>query len=849
MAGALPPRPPLPPDSRTRISISPGTPAQRVEDAFQLAADSPVVNAWPFVNWVFSSAVGNANQRFAEAPRSHLVWPILMGTRRPMDSDMGPLGTFDLLTSELDHDQSSLILRQLDSAKAFDVIYPNEKEWKVASTLLKSKVNDPSSLHISPAFFAAGADYDSRHESHLNILKQTPLADLIRADDAETDNNFQPHALARALTIFGSKDNDVERTDRGSVVSLATERVSAIVKKLLRADPSNPPSAPNLASKMVTALAEMQLPSPFRPHAFVPAKALREFEWSYEYSHGTPAEARAVEKACLLNTGQDYGSLKTILGRFTNGFDADTEIARLAAGVLPATALGQGLLLKLSALDNIFAQAAWHAAVTHHLNVSPHISGADLITALITTQAELAGASSGARSSNPGGGSDPSGSTDGTVSYGGVRDAALGDALRDETALSALATAKTQQGADRVATFMYSGSTLLIRAMFLQEAWLLNKSPDLGFCSLDEPYLCQHFANCIVEDRSTGEIPERLRSFIFTPADLSTLRARAWSKVRFLEMGCEKLRLERGSAVVPVGDQERYTVESCLRIISDIGSRLTFALGLALDPQDGLSFTEGCDKMIEAVAFAKSLPAAECQQWLSDLTRSFKTDWLDAGGERLHSKVRSARPDHPDAHLDSYLRDDCTFVTRTDLRMKHAAPIADMRLAFPSLLASTPVSLPGTSSSFKGSPRPPQDKGKGDGKVDKKRKPGGKSPASGGRADANGSEPGSKSSWSYVISDKELWHCGTVFKNKEVMAYYKVTDPSKLCLPVIFSKKKGDAALQLCPNPAAHGGITSKAHTRPSNFDLNLIYSKYTRKPTKAENEAAGWVPAKRKKA
>ena len=88
MAGALPPRPPLPPDSRTRISISPGTPAQKVEDAFQLAADSPVVSAWPFVNWVFSSAVGNANQRFAEATRSHLVWPILMGSRRPMDSDM-----------------------------------------------------------------------------------------------------------------------------------------------------------------------------------------------------------------------------------------------------------------------------------------------------------------------------------------------------------------------------------------------------------------------------------------------------------------------------------------------------------------------------------------------------------------------------------------------------------------------------------------------------------------------------------------------------------------------------------------------------------------------------------------
>ena len=64
----------------------------------------------------------------------------------------------------------------------------------------------------------------------------------------------------------------------------------------------------------------------------------------------------------------------------------------------------------------------------------------------------------------------------------------------------------------------------------------------------------------------------------------------------------------------------------------------------------------------------------------------------------------------------------------------------------------------------------------------------------------------------------------------------------------MLSKKKGDAALTLCPEHATHGGLKAKVHVRPSNFNLDYIYKNFTRKPTDDENAAAGWVPMKRGK-
>ena len=75
-----------------------------------------------------------------------------------------------------------------------------------------------------------------------------------------------------------------------------------------------------------------------------------------------------------------------------------------------------------------------------------------------------------------------------------------------------------------------------------------------------------------------------------------------------------------------------------------------------------------------------------------------------------------------------------------------------------------------------------------------------------------------------------------------------MSPPDQYCWPVLLSKKKGAAALTLCPEHGTHGSIKSKMHTRPSSFDLDYVYKHFTRKPTSDENAAAGWVPVKRGK-
>ena len=243
---------------------------------------------------------------------------------------------------------------------------------------------------------------------------------------------------------------------------------------------------------------------------------------------------------------------------------------------------------------------------------------------------------------------------------------------------------------------MQSGATILTRAMFLQEAWLHNKSPQLGFCSLAAPSICPYFAATLTEDEDLGQVPSRLRSYVWPHGELEVARTPHWSKLKMLDWALEIERLSTGSRYHAVSEFDRYTVDSSLRKIREIGSRFCFALNLSLQPQSGYSFTDGVDLQLKAVATSRSLPASECSEWLKFLHKEFKDNWLDAGGLHFHSKLRSARVDHPDAMLSEYLPDSSVYMANVRERLRRAEPIADMRVAFPSLLGSELIHLPGT---------------------------------------------------------------------------------------------------------------------------------------------------------
>ena len=118
----------------------------------------------------------------------------------------------------------------------------------------------------------------------------------------------------------------------------------------------------------------------------------------------------------------------------------------------------------------------------------------------------------------------------------------------------------------------------------------------------------------------------------------------------------------------------------------------------ALSPTSGYAFTDGVDLQLKAVDFATSLPKKECMEWLGFLNVQFNTNWLDGGGEHYHSKMKTGRPDAPEAQLNEFLPLLNPYHTNVKARMDRAAPVAEFRIAFPSMFSSDIVSLPGTSS-------------------------------------------------------------------------------------------------------------------------------------------------------
>ena len=823
----------------TRFTLLPGDPIIKGEDRLELPQDSPVVSSWPFIDWLHSAGP----PAVSSAPRSRVVGTLLHGTRRPTLLDLSRLDEFPFLSSEIDVEEASRWITSLNTTDAFSTIYQRLGDWISKANTFHPFASNPDDLLLSDDSFDTFEQWDiTKGPPELAFLARTSIADLVNADDDLSDEAYQPHCLARAYLLMGSKDNQTERDDDSSTVRLASEQILGILKAELR---SADPSASGLAQKFTSLLHDVQLPETFCMQALLPKQVLREFELGYSYARASAVVASTIESELFLNIGFKYPVFRELLSHFSSGPVAASEFNRLTSMLLPATLTNSPNLVKLPALAELFGRASWQATLTHLLNASPGGTGSDLVTALISAHTDTAGVAAG-------GGSDPDPATGpaaldgGAVSYGSIREQSIGDALRLVPAAAALHEAATQTGIGRVETLMLSGSVLLTRAELLQEAWLHNKHSTIAFCSLDRPYICPFFASVLTEDVATGKIPTRLESFVFPPSELAALRTKTWSALNIIGLALEIRRLMYGTTYEAVQPSEVYVVESTLRSVRDIGSRLFYGLNLSFSPSSGYAFTDGVDLQLEAVDFAHSLPKAECGEWLEFLNTQFRSHWLDAGGEHYHSKLKSGRPDAPEAQLDEFLPLTNTYHTNVQARMTRAAPVAEFRMAFPTMFASDVVSMPGTSTAMtparviKDKDKEVKDKGKDkkDKKNVKKRQP--------GNSDATG--PGCKSFLANTLSSSELWLAGVVVKIDQVAKHYKMAQPDHMCWPVLLSKKKGDAALEICPNHATHGDLKQAVHKRPANFNLDYIYKNFTRAATADENKKADWRPSKGKK-
>ena len=67
---------------------------------------------------------------------------------------------------------------------------------------------------------------------------------------------------------------------------------------------------------------------------------------------------------------------------------------------------------------------------------------------------------------------------------------------------------------------------------------------------------------------------------------------------------------------------------------------------------------------------------------LSGRSVPYLTNWLTEGAKYYHSKLRSGRPDAPEAQLSEYLPLDNPFFNNVQARLRRADPVAEFRIAF-----------------------------------------------------------------------------------------------------------------------------------------------------------------------
>ena len=96
--------------ARTTVQVVGGVPATSIEARFSFDRDSPLIVAWPFLDWEVPAAPARAS-----ATRSTVVGAIIMASRRPLEDEMPALREMSFLTHEMSEAEASSFLYALDA--------------------------------------------------------------------------------------------------------------------------------------------------------------------------------------------------------------------------------------------------------------------------------------------------------------------------------------------------------------------------------------------------------------------------------------------------------------------------------------------------------------------------------------------------------------------------------------------------------------------------------------------------------------------------------------------------------------------------------------------------------------
>lgn len=398
-----------------------------------------------------------------------------------------------------------------------------------------------------------------------------------------------------------------------------------------------------------------------------------------------------------------------------------------------------------------------------------------------------------------------------------------------------------------------SGSVLMLRYLFWAPAWMRPRHAAFDTMGKHLADRADYLAYCSTVDGDTESVPANLATYRLTEALNDKFWSCSWAEMDMVnassqaahEGGFLALRyLDQGTVYSAVSPSDFYTVETTLMGIRDWFSRLLLGVGFAASPDEGYSWADVVERQLELVRYINGLPSSERATWRKWASDNFLTHALTRAQTLFKAKLSTSRP--ADETITSFLPDDAAFFSNISARLEDAKPIAVVRRAFPNYFPSEPVVLPGTtpiSSSRSGGG------GAGSssqGRADKSGGGGGQAAGKGKMRDMEDA-PGSKAGLARVLSSGHLFIAARVCDVEAVAEHLKV-EKEDHCWPVLFSTKKGEAALALCPEPDKHGGINSKWHKPPKGFDQARLTKKFWSAASADQLREAGWRSAKKKK-
>lgn len=843
-------------------------------DELMISVDSPVVTAFPFLQWVLPPPGG----RTARVPMSELQGICITACNFNLADPtlVSALRGANLVESGLSSTACSAVLHELHDARLLEEPYDGEADFWEA--LIGSPLVNQTALACQPGWVEAYDTFDvpgtaavpgvpatagrrgqparlavpavpaspaTPGPQSLKFLQLTTWFAVL-SEGSRQLSGMGARLLGRAHSLLSHRARDATRRDGVSdvqsiAITLATYvgswaglGTSATAAQIARHAPSH------LASCMSV------VPSDLAGPCGTTVACEAELRDGQILLRGRESEAVSVLWSRIHSHLRRFPVIGLLDGRLSNSGATKDILERLMIGMnIPSGSP----LVRTWELARDLERKGKMQSVRDLLAAGSTVSQVveEILDSHVTTAGAAAVPDSGVNA--PG---ELTSSAASFASSGSMEQREFERAVTSPNFIVAYETMKSSEGYDVIDAAATSGSVLMLRFLFAAPAWMRPRHAAFDLLGKHLADRGGYLAYCATLSSEDGIVPRHYSTYRLADTQADLFWSCRWSEMDMVnanpqikhEGGFLALRyLENGTQYSGVSKSDFYTVESSLLGIRDWFSRLLLGVGFSPTPGDGYSWTDVVDRQLDFIRYINGLPATERVDWQAWAGENFVRHALCRAETLFKARLVTSRP--ADEAVDAFLPDGAAFFSNITSKLDDARPIAVVRRAFPSYFPAETVTLPGTtaipsrgSGGGGGGGGGSVGKGVGSSSAGKQVK---------GKGRDAGDAPGSKSDLAKVLGDGKLFIASRVGDVNAVASSLKVKADS-LCWPVLFSTKKGDAALSLCPCPDKHGGRNSQWHKAPAGFDRDKLFKKHFSAASAEQLKEAGWRNIKKSK-